>query len=113
MCWQSLIVSKPSQVSKPFFLSLQRWISSGVLHDPFNEFFVQVNSETAGQHFGRAALRDDMGFGSGGDISSRHDIAYTLWEKRYIFRKEMLPIFLNEDFGKKVCQTDKDLVANF
>jgi gamma-tubulin complex component 3 len=73
------------------------------LHDPFNEFFVQVNPETAGQHFGRAALRDDMGFGYGGDISSRHDIAYTLWEKRYIFRKEMLPTFLNEDFGKKVC----------
>jgi gamma-tubulin complex component 3 len=96
-------VSKRSQVSKPFFLSLQRWISSGVLHDPFNEFFVQVNPETAGQHFGRAALRDDMGFGYGGDIASRHDIAYTLWEKRYIFRKEMLPTFLNEDFGKKVC----------
>lgn len=74
-----------------------------MLHDPFNEFFVQVNPETAGQHFGRAVLRDDMGFGYRGDVSSRNDIAYTLWEKRYIFRKEMLPTFLNEDFGKKVC----------
>lgn len=44
-----------------------------------------------------------MGFGYRGDVSSRNDIAYTLWEKRYIFRKEMLPTFLNEDFGKKVC----------
>lgn len=64
---------------------------------------MQVNPDTLGQHFGRAALRDDMGFGYGGDMASRHDIAYTLWEKRYIFRKEMLPTFLNEDFGKKVC----------
>lgn len=73
-----------------------------MLHDPFNEFFVQVNPETAGQHFGRAVLRDDMGFGYRGDVSSRNDIAYTLWEKRYIFRREMLPTFLNEDCGKKV-----------
>jgi gamma-tubulin complex component 3 len=50
-----------------------------------------------------------MGFGYRGDVSSRNDIAYTLWEKRYIFRKEMLPIFLNEDFGKKVS-TSGDLV---
>ncbi|KAI5454632.1 Microtubule-nucleating Tub4p (gamma-tubulin) complex component [Naganishia albida] len=97
------------EVSKPFFLSLHRWISSGVLHDPFNEFFVQVNPETAGQHFGRAALRDDMGFGYRGDVSSRNDIAYTLWEKRYIFRKEMLPTFLNEDFGKKIFSTGKSI----
>ncbi|GHJ85670.1 hypothetical protein NliqN6_2072 [Naganishia liquefaciens] len=97
------------EVSKPFFLSLQRWISSGVLHDPFNEFFVQVNPDTMGQHFGRAALRDDMGFGYGGDTASRHDIAYTLWEKRYIFRKEMLPTFLNEDFGKKIFSTGKSI----
>ncbi|KAJ9115639.1 hypothetical protein QFC20_000966 [Naganishia adeliensis] len=97
------------EVSKPFFLSLHRWISSGVLHDPFNEFFVQVNPETAGQHFGRAVLRDDMGFGYRGDVSSRNDIAYTLWEKRYIFRKEMLPTFLNEDFGKKIFSTGKSI----
>ncbi|KAJ9125170.1 hypothetical protein QFC22_000124 [Naganishia vaughanmartiniae] len=87
----------------------ERWISSGVLHDPFNEFFVQVNPETRGQHFGRVALRDDMGFGYRGDVSTRNDIAYTLWEKRYIFKKEMLPKFLNEDFGKKIFSTGKSI----
>lgn len=26
-----------------------------------------------------------------------------IWEKRYIFVKDMLPIFVNEEFGRKVC----------
>jgi hypothetical protein len=32
-------------VSKPFFATLAKWIFSGDLHDPYQEFFVQLNPD--------------------------------------------------------------------
>lgn len=89
-------------MSKPFFLSLQKWIFSGDLHDPFQEFFVQLNPDPS--------LREgdnpyaDVGFEGGGGLEDMgRDEAGKVWEKKYVFVKAMVPGFVNEDFGKKVC----------
>lgn len=89
------------EVSKPFFLTLQRWIISGELHDPFNEFFVQPNPEITSDDVSRYDT-GDLGFEGGLDIGGGVNDAHQVWEKRYIFVKAMVPGFINEDFGKKV-----------
>jgi gamma-tubulin complex component 3 len=88
------------EVSKPFFLTLQRWIISGELHDPFNEFFVQPNPEITSDDVDAYAA--DLGFEEGLDSGGGTNDAHQVWEKRYIFVKAMMPGFINEDFGKKV-----------
>lgn len=94
------------EVSKPFFTTLQRWIFSGELRDPFNEFFVQLNPETQASHGGRhsayGATGADAGFEGGFDIRGRQDEAGKVWEKKYVFVKSMVPGFVNEEFAKKV-----------
>jgi gamma-tubulin complex component 3 len=93
-----------AQVSKPFFSTLQRWIFSGELHDPFNEFFVQLNPETSLRE-GRLSpyhAAGDAGFEGGMDIASGVDEAGKVWEKKYVFVKGMVPGFVSEDFAKKV-----------
>lgn len=88
------------EVSKPFFLTLQRWISSGELHDPFNEFFVQLNPDVAAD--GPSAAYGDAGFEEGLDLGGSVIDSHHIWEKKYIFVRAMVPGFINEDFGKKV-----------
>jgi gamma-tubulin complex component 3 len=93
------------QVSKPFFATLQRWIFSGDLHDPFQEFFVQLNPETHGQRDGRLSpyhAGGDMGFEGGLSNGGGADEAHAVWEKKYVFVKKMVPGFVSEEFGKKV-----------
>ena len=94
-----------SQVSKPFFATLQRWIFSGDLHDPFQDFFVQLNPDMS--------LRDgrmspyqtgDAGFEGGIDTGGGLDEAHKLWEKQYVFVKGMVPGFVSEEFGRKVSR---------
>ena len=96
------------QVSKPFFATLQRWIFAGDLHDPFQEFFVQLNPDIS--------LRDgrispyqtaDAGFESGIDSAGGPDEAHKVWEKKYVFVKGMVPGFVIEEFGKKVSELAK------
>ena len=95
------------QVSKPFFQTLTNWIFSGHLYDPFNEFFVQLNPNVPHKKLGWDTPSADMGFvgvdefGNFGE-SENSNTAYMLWEKKYIFNKEMLPAFVSEAFGKKV-----------
>lgn len=88
------------EVSKPFFSTLQRWISSGELHDPFNEFFVQLNDEFSAD--GPSAAYGDAGFEEGFDAGGSAIDSHLVWEKKYTFVKAMVPGFINEDFGKKV-----------
>lgn len=100
------------EVSKPFFQTLQKWIFSGQLQDPFNEFFVQLNPEQ--RTLGRHSPMGDMGFatasgGFDGQNVDRNNIAYMLWEKQYVFDKGMLPRFVNEEFGRKIFSTGKSI----
>jgi hypothetical protein len=91
------------EVSNPFFRTLQRWIFSGELHDPFNEFFVQVNPDLATDDPSQYAAGDagfEQGFDLGGGVADSHHI----WEKKYVFEKGMVPGFINEDFAKKVSK---------
>lgn len=95
-------------VSKPFFHTLQRWIISGELHDPFNEFFVQVNPDLATDDAspytaaGAAGAGGDAGFEQGFDLGGGTSDSHHIWEKKYVFVKGMVPGFISEDFAKKV-----------
>ena len=113
------------EVSRPFFAMLQKWLFAGELYDPFAEFFVQVNPELADVHFqfgqGRETASalgggfgglgaEDGGFGAADvDFSREYQGGLKLWESKYIFRKEMLPAFVGEDFGRKIFATGKSL----
>lgn len=93
-------------MSKPFFATLQRWIFSGELHDPFQEFFVQLNPEISLRD-GRISPYADVGFEGGLDTPGGTDEAHKVWEKKYVFVKKMVPGFVSEEFGRKVgCHLD-------
>jgi hypothetical protein len=81
---------------------LKSWIFSGQLHDPFNEFFIQLNGDLAKRSLARHTPYGDYGF-EGGDSEFAADDPHMIWDKRYIFVKDMLPSFINEEFGRKVC----------
>jgi gamma-tubulin complex component 3 len=44
-----------------------------------------------------------MGFEGGLDAGGSGEEAGKVWEKKYIFVKGMVPGFVSEEFGKKVC----------
>lgn len=96
-----------SQVSKPFFTMLHKWLFSGELYDPFAEFFVAVNPELAHLQYMQqsSGLAGDGGFAGiaeADDITGEHEGGLKLWEGKYQFQKEMLPAFVGEAFGRKV-----------
>lgn len=106
------------EVSRPFFAILHRWLFSGELNDPFCEFFVAVNPELAHvQYLHQASpngqLSGDGGFagltGDSEDLSSDRDGGLKLWEEKYRFQKNMLPLFVGEAFGRKIFSTGKSL----
>ena len=55
---------------------------------------------------GFGQLSSDGGFGGFGgdndDITGERDGGLRMWEAKYQFQKEMLPMFVGEAFGKKV-----------
>lgn len=101
-------------MSKPFFSTLHRWLFSGELYDPYSEFFVSVDPELAHLQYlhpsvqagGPTGLSGDGGFGGLGgdneDLLGEERSGRTLWETKHQFRKEMLPTFVDEEFGKMV-----------
>ncbi|CEL61828.1 Gamma-tubulin complex component 3 homolog OS=Xenopus laevis GN=tubgcp3 PE=1 SV=1 [Rhizoctonia solani AG-1 IB] len=110
------------EVSKPFFVSLHRWLFSGELHDPFNEFFVSSNPELAHHHYMNGA--NGLGEGALAGLSGDElDVALLsadagqtsafgglrLWKSKYQFKKEKLPSFVGEAFGRKIFSTGKSL----
>lgn len=105
------------EVSNPFFATLHKWLFSGELNDPFSEFFVAVDPELAHvqyvQQSSGGQLAGDGGFGGLGgeaeDISGERDGGLKLWESKYRFRKDMLPSFVGEAFGRKIFSTGKSL----
>lgn len=103
------------QVSRPFFATLHKWLFSGELYDPFEEFFVSADSSLGHLNYvhpssipgGINSLSNDGGFGGGfngdnDDFSGLRGNGQKLWEAKYRFRKDMLPMFVGEPFGKKV-----------
>jgi gamma-tubulin complex component 3 len=99
-------------VAAPLFAALRSWLFGGALRDPFGEFFVVPDATLAvrahGAHpsalagaGGLGNVSHDGGFGGGGEEDETEG-ARTLWENKYRFRKEMLPAFVSEAFGRKV-----------
>ncbi|KAI9574841.1 gamma-tubulin complex, component 3 [Boletus coccyginus] len=105
------------EVSKPFFSTLHKWLFSGELYDPYNEFFVSVDPNLAHvQYLLHPSLLTGGGDGVFGalagdadDMSTEHESGLRLWEAKYRFRKDMLPMFVGEAFGKKIFSTGKSL----
>lgn len=104
-------------MSRPFFSTLQKWLFSGELYDPFAEFFVSVDSELGHIPPGHPSfgltnnLSGDGGFdrftAEGEDYSGTKEDGLKLWDTKYRFRQEMLPLFVGDAFGKKVSITRK------
>uniref|UniRef100_V5EHM4 Uncharacterized protein n=1 Tax=Kalmanozyma brasiliensis (strain GHG001) TaxID=1365824 RepID=V5EHM4_KALBG len=95
------------EVSKPFFHSLSLWIYEGELQDPFREFFVELNDDPR-----KAGPSRANSSGADGDLPSFSDLdgdAASLWQNKFVFRKDMLPSFLQESFGRKIFSTGKSL----
>lgn len=88
-------------LSAPFFAILSRWIYTGELHDPYDEFFVTLNpalDETL-----RPTGRSAEGYA---DRSVENGMpSHELWAQKFVFRQGMLPSFLDESFGRKVSPT--------
>ncbi|KAL1660284.1 gamma-tubulin complex DGRIP91/SPC98 component [Schizophyllum commune] len=103
------------EVSKPFFSTLHKWLFSGELYDPFNEFFVAMDPDIQYKHpqgggGGGTPYADDGPTGDEGrDLGDADGGGLKLWETKYQFRKDMLPMFVGEAFGKKIFSTGKSL----
>ncbi|KAF9247030.1 gamma-tubulin complex, component 3 [Melanogaster broomeanus] len=105
------------EVSTPFFSTLHKWLFSGELYDPYNEFFVSVDPELAHVqyllHPSSLAGGLDGVFGAlsgeAEDMSTERESGLRLWEAKYQFRKDMLPMFVGEAFGNKIFSTGKSL----
>ena len=112
----------PYQVSRPFFSTLHKWLFSGELYDPFAEFFVAVDSGHAGSgHPPSGAIDYPSGNGNfdrfpteGEEYTGPIEDGPKLWETKYRFRQEMLPLFVGDAFGKKVsaCQPPRIPILN-
>ncbi|KAL4265001.1 Spindle pole body component [Pleurotus pulmonarius] len=108
-------------VSKPFFATLHKWLFSGELYDPYLEFFVAMDPSLAHMQYAHPSslsgginqLSSDGGFAGpfndGDDMSGDREGGLKLWEAKYKFQKEMLPMFVGETFGRKIFSTGKSL----
>ena len=65
------------KAAAPFFQIIKKWIFSGVLEDPFNEFFVKEN---------RSCKKENV----------EKDLNDKYWDERFTFRVEMIPTFLEK-----------------
>ena len=93
------------KISKPFFETLSRWITEGELKDPFEEFFIELNPEfkpdaLLGSGRRSEALEGLIDMEEGAEREAMEGLK--VWEKKFGFRREMLPSFVNESFGRKV-----------
>lgn len=108
-------------MSKPFFETLQKWLFSGELSDPYLEFFVTVDPELAHLQYvypttltaGAGIMTGDGGFGGfhldQDDLTGERESGLRLWQGKYKFRQEMLPAFVGEGFGSKVSDINSYL----
>ncbi|GAA6052096.1 hypothetical protein JCM3770_006629 [Rhodotorula araucariae] len=93
-------------LSVPFFATLSAWIYTGELHDPYDEFFVALNPALLEGAATDARRRDNAYADRSVDPGVQ---PHELWAQKFEFRKEMLPAFLAEPFGRKIFSTGKSL----
>lgn len=102
-------------VSRPFFNTLRQWIYEGELHDPFDEFFVEVSPDLRSATFGQfsqqseSLILDADAFSLGGVEERRGPSAHQVWTSKFRIRQEMLPDFVNPAFARKIYSTGKSL----
>ena len=77
------------KASQPYFTILKKWIFSGVLEDPFQEFIVKEN---------KACKKENIE----ADLNDKY------WQERFTYRDEMVPIFLAK-YKQKVLHAGKYL----
>lgn len=81
-----------STACEPYFNILERWISEGIIFDPYKEFFIE-----------------DTGCESGEErLMGSNDDSY--WENRYEIVSSRMPIFLSR-FADKIMKTGKYLTV--
>lgn len=100
-------------LSIPFFSTLSSWIYQGELRDPYNEFFVSLNPALGNEGDERWKKRGGNGIDGelwGNSFDDRDADggvpSHELWAEKFSFRKEMLPGFLEESFGRKVSLSE-------
>jgi gamma-tubulin complex component 3 len=92
---------------------LHKWLFSGELYDPFSEFFVAIDPDLAHVQYvhpsalpgGVSQLSGDGGFtgsADADDVSGDREGGLRLWQDKYQFQEDMLPMFVGESFGRKV-----------
>ena len=71
--------------SEPLLNYLEKWIYSGVVDDPFEEFFIFVNESISPEY-------DDQGI---------------FWQKRFEINEEQIPAFLSQESIPKILASGK------
>ncbi|KAJ3924046.1 gamma-tubulin complex, component 3 [Lentinula edodes] len=105
------------EVSKPFFSTLHKWLFSGELYDPFHEFFVAMDPSLAHvQYMHPSSLTGNINQLAGDsfvapdqDDRDHRRGGLTIWQAKYRFQQDMLPMFVGEAFGRKILSTGKSL----
>lgn len=77
------------KAAEPFIEILMKWIYGGILDDPFNEFLVKEDP---------TMNKDNI----------EKDFNDSYWQKRFTFRDEMIPVFLQK-LAIKILHTGKYL----
>lgn len=78
-----------SQLCRPLFMMIERWLTVGELQDPFNEFFVSSTQ-----------LDDTVGLGVGYD---------KVWQEQYQLRKAMIPSFITLTLANQILLIGKSI----
>lgn len=77
-----------SAASKPYLEMLNKWITFGVLKDPFNQFFISRRRQL------------DSGF-----LNKDHSDSY--WDSHFAVVESAIPSFIGKELGKRILQTGK------
>jgi gamma-tubulin complex component 3 len=80
-----------TQVTRPFYHMLRRWIYDGELIDPYHEFFVSEPDPSTRP-----------------DVDPRR-VETSVWEDKYSLDHSMMPSIISADFAKKIFLIGKSL----
>jgi gamma-tubulin complex component 3 len=80
-----------TQVTRPFYHMLRRWIYDGELIDPYHEFFVSEPDPSTRP-----------------DVDPRR-VETSIWEDKYSLDHSMMPSIISADFAKKIFLIGKSL----